>query len=274
VPVDVDVHKDPRVQRVLELHRERESEQAADRLRLVHNEERKPLYVASNLPLDITVDRVVTRQALVHEATGRRDNGRQGKGRRLYANRLVEAYGLSGGLLPLTPAVLVRLSADKSGVFNGLWTSEMAVRNDFGNTAVSAIGSLLAETAVLNPRLVSYRCEGQRRPSRALVSPHIPDGRAALQALLGRPVVAYEVEGDPVTPEPPDQPRPPAGPPTHPDPEPPAFRTEEQTMPHATDPPAAELAALEPQEAPLAPSEPSQAPVWRCQSPCSRPRPL
>ena len=230
VPVEVDVHPDPRVQRVLELHRERESEQAADRLRLIHNADRKVLYVACNLPLNLTVDRVVTRRALVHEATGRVDNGQEGKGRRIYGNRLVEAYRISGGVLPLSRAELVRLSADETSVFRGLWLSERVVRDDLAKMAVSAIRTLLAETAIFPPALVTYRLEGQRCPSRALVSPEIPDGRAALQALLGKPIVAYEVEDGP---EPPDAPRPP--PPAAPASEPAAPNDTEVSMPHPLD---------------------------------------
>lgn len=209
VPIEVDVHPDPRVQRMLELHRERESEQAADRLRLIRNPERKVLYVACNVPLNLTVDRVVTRRALVHEATGRVDNGQKGKGRRIYGNRLVEAYHLGKGILPLSRAELVRLSADETSVLKGFWQSERAARNDGIDMAVSAIRTLLAETATSHPLLVSYRLQGQGRPSKALISPEIPDGRAVLQALLGRPIVAYDVEDDPEPPEPPSAPRPP-----------------------------------------------------------------
>ncbi|WP_052215198.1 toprim domain-containing protein [Belnapia sp. F-4-1] len=219
VPVEVDVHPDPRVQRVLELHRERESEQAADRLRLIHNTRRKVLYVACNLPLNLTVDRVVTRRGLVHEATGRVDNGRTGKGRRIYGNRLVEAYRLSGGILPLSRHELSR-------VFKGLWPSERRAREDLGKMAVSAIQYLLAETAIYRPVLVAYKLEGQKCPSRALISPEIADGRAALQALLGRPIVAFEAQDD--DPEPPDAPQP--SPPAAPAPEPAELLPKETAM--------------------------------------------
>ncbi|MFC7695040.1 hypothetical protein ACFQY5_41230 [Paeniroseomonas aquatica] len=99
-PVEVDIHPDPRVQRVLELYRERESEQGGDRLRAIHNPEAKLLYVVCNLPLDMTVDRVITKAQFMHEATGAIDNGKVGKARRLNTSRLVEAFRLTGGLLP------------------------------------------------------------------------------------------------------------------------------------------------------------------------------
>ena len=206
IPVQVDVHPDQRVQRVLELHRERESEQAADRLRLIHNTQRKVLYVACSVPLNLTVDRVITRRALVHEATGQVDNGRTGKGRRIYGNRLVEAYRRSGGILLLSHRELSR-------VFNDLYPSERRSREDLGKSAVSSLRDLLAETALFRPVLMAYWLEGQRCPSKALISPKIADGWAALQALLGRPVVAFKVLAD--DPEPPPdapQPSPPADP--------------------------------------------------------------
>jgi hypothetical protein len=127
-PVRVDVHPDMRVQRVLELFRERESEQAIDRLRLIFNTERKTIYLASNLPLpDLVVDRTVTQPELIHEIAGRIDNGRTGTGRRTYANRLAEAWRRSGGALPLAHRELFRLYG---GGPDGLWPSEWAVQND------------------------------------------------------------------------------------------------------------------------------------------------
>jgi len=56
--VEVDVHPDPRVQRVLELKRERESLQAIDRIRLIHPDHMKDVYILCKVPLDIDVDRL------------------------------------------------------------------------------------------------------------------------------------------------------------------------------------------------------------------------
>jgi hypothetical protein len=108
VPVQIDVHPDPRVQRVVELFRERESEQAIDRLRLIFNKERKAVYVASNVPLpDLVVDRTVTHNELVREITGRTDNGRAGAGRRLYAS-LADLMLAAGGVVFGNPADAAR----------------------------------------------------------------------------------------------------------------------------------------------------------------------
>jgi hypothetical protein len=58
------VHPDHRVQRLVELMREAETLQAIDRLRMIRAETRKNAYILSNLPLPITVDKLVTLQEL------------------------------------------------------------------------------------------------------------------------------------------------------------------------------------------------------------------
>jgi hypothetical protein len=59
-PVNVAVHPEPRVQAVVEQSREAEMIQAVDRLRLIHNEKRKTVYILCNIPLDLPVDELVT----------------------------------------------------------------------------------------------------------------------------------------------------------------------------------------------------------------------
>jgi putative DNA primase/helicase len=61
----VAIHPDPDVQRLLEQVRECESAQALDRLRLVHAETPKNVFILSNLVLDVTVDRITTWSDLV-----------------------------------------------------------------------------------------------------------------------------------------------------------------------------------------------------------------
>jgi hypothetical protein len=56
----VSVHPDPRVQAIVEQVREAEMLQAIDRLRLIHSERRKAIYILCNIPLDIPVDELVT----------------------------------------------------------------------------------------------------------------------------------------------------------------------------------------------------------------------
>ncbi|MDA9982671.1 hypothetical protein N9H39_08040 [Gammaproteobacteria bacterium] len=65
VGVNVVVHPDPRVQRLLEHIREKESLQAIDRSRLVHSENIKRVILLSNLPLDLTVDELVSWKELM-----------------------------------------------------------------------------------------------------------------------------------------------------------------------------------------------------------------
>ncbi|MBI4377377.1 MAG: hypothetical protein HY549_13135 [Elusimicrobia bacterium] len=91
VGVEVDVHLDPRVQRILELKRERESAQAIDRVRLVHCETPKVVLILCNLPLDIDVDRLVSWRDLANGGC-----------------RLDQALKRNGWALPLVPSCLAR----------------------------------------------------------------------------------------------------------------------------------------------------------------------
>jgi hypothetical protein len=62
-PVNVSVHPDPRVQAVVEQGREAEMVQAIDRLRLIHNEKRKTVFILCNIPLDLPVDELARANA-------------------------------------------------------------------------------------------------------------------------------------------------------------------------------------------------------------------
>jgi hypothetical protein len=192
--VDVTVHPDNRVQSILELNRERESEQAADRLRLIHNPKRKTLYVACNVPLDLTVDRTVTWRELVHEVTGQIDNQKEGKGRRINGNRLTIAWERSGGVLPLSRGELVR-------IFKDLWGSERSTREDLERWRSWRREYSIAETATFHPVLARYRLKGQRCPTPVLVAVGGDEGRRLVEALVG-PLAAFEVV-EPPEPEPP-----------------------------------------------------------------------
>src|SRR5262249_3322605 len=56
----VKVHPDRRVQAVVEQIREAEMVQAIDRLRLIHTQREKTVYILCNIPLDLPVDQLVT----------------------------------------------------------------------------------------------------------------------------------------------------------------------------------------------------------------------
>lgn len=87
--VEVVRHPDPRVQAILEQLREGESQQAIDRLRLVHAATPKRVYLLSNIALDIDVDQVVTWDEMM--------NG---------GGRIEQAWNTLQGVMPLAPAWL------------------------------------------------------------------------------------------------------------------------------------------------------------------------
>lgn len=89
--IEADIHLDPRAQGVLELKRERESAQAIDRVRLVHAENPKTVFILSNLPLDISVDQLVSWRDLINGGC-----------------RLDQALKRNGWALPLVPSCLAR----------------------------------------------------------------------------------------------------------------------------------------------------------------------
>ncbi|MGH7101523.1 MAG: hypothetical protein ACREFJ_03920, partial [Acetobacteraceae bacterium] len=104
------LHPDARVQQVLELKREREAVQAIDRLRLVHAEKPKQVIILCNIPLDITVDHLVSRAEI-------RDEG----------SRIERAYRQSAGAVPLIPLVVVKRYPD-------LWKTEKAAEHDIARS--------------------------------------------------------------------------------------------------------------------------------------------
>jgi len=92
--VEVDVHPDARVQRVLELKRERETLQAIDRTRLVHAESIKGIYILCKLPLDIDVDRLASFTELLNLDGTRLERAyrRSERGLPLMADRLAAIW--------------------------------------------------------------------------------------------------------------------------------------------------------------------------------------
>ena len=93
----VPVLTDPRAQAViLEGIRERECEQAIDRLRLVHREVPGRVLVLCNIPLDLTIDRLTTWEAIMPSRWERTSD-------RLH------------GCVPISPSELARLAGDLWG---------------------------------------------------------------------------------------------------------------------------------------------------------------
>lgn len=107
VGISVVRHPDPRVQAILEQLREAESEQAIDRLRLIHATAAKVVYVLSNLPLDLDVDELLDWDVLMEGA------------------RLEQAFSQCPGVLPLAPAWLAQR-------FPHLWKTRAGAERDIG----------------------------------------------------------------------------------------------------------------------------------------------
>jgi hypothetical protein len=105
----VHVHADPRIQAILELHREHAMGQALDRLRLIHPDGDKRVLVASNVPIPgLIVDRVVSPDEMLEGGTP--------------IERALSA--MAGGVLPLVPAWLAKRLP---GIFPSLRTAEREV---------------------------------------------------------------------------------------------------------------------------------------------------
>lgn len=170
--VEVVRHPDPRVQAILEQLREGESQQAIDRLRLVHAPEPKRVYLLSNVVLDLDVNQVVTWDEMM--------NG---------GGRIEQAWNTLQGVMPLAPAWL-------AANFPLLWQTEDAAKADAAEWRKECRFTNIY--SISNPTLFQhqYRPTGartgrarQRNWSMCLtVQEDAADTRAALETLLGEPV--------------------------------------------------------------------------------------
>ncbi len=153
-------HPDEVVQRVLEQKREAEMLQAVDRLRLVHALHPKPVFVLSNLPLDLTVDELVTLEQLA----GPDD----------YLGQLLDHLG---GVVPLRAGLLHDRRPD-------LFPSEKAAEKWAAPYTPKPLISSIRQTGVKELRAKAI---GQRGPSdtRILVRGDHPAPRAAVEHHLG-----------------------------------------------------------------------------------------
>jgi hypothetical protein len=158
-PATVSVHPDARVQAVVEQAREAEMIQAIDRLRLIHNEKRKTVYVLCSIPLDIQVDELVTWKQLT--------------GDRRLSDAMAECDQRGWNALPLAAKELSRLFPD-------LWSTQKAAERWAAKNPPEAHIDLIRVWGVF----VEYKPNGQRRWSKALVR-HGADPRVALAAVLG-----------------------------------------------------------------------------------------
>jgi hypothetical protein len=139
----VSVHPDARVHAVVEQGREAEILQAIDRLRLIHSERRKTVFILCSVPLDIPVDELVTWKQLI--------------GDRRLSDALAECDARGWDALPLAPRQLSRLFPD-------LWDTEKAAERWIAKNPPEAYRDILRVWGVLN----GYRPPGQTRWSKAL----------------------------------------------------------------------------------------------------------
>jgi hypothetical protein len=160
--VNASVHPDPRVQAVVEQAREAEMVQAIDRLRLIHNEKRKTVYILCSIPLDIPVDELVTWKQLT--------------GDRRLSDALAECDERGCDALPLAARQLHRL-------FPKLWATKKAAERWLEKDPLKAYRGIVRVWGVLN----TYRPPGQTSWSKALVR-HGADPRAALAGVMGAAV--------------------------------------------------------------------------------------
>ena len=169
--VEVQAHADPRVQAVVEMKRENAMGQSVDRLRLIHRPPNRParVLVVSNLPIPgLVVDQLVTLDDMLEGGT-------------VWERSLARA----GGVLPLSPDWLSKKMAD---LFGSRATATRTVaageRCSFGNIGTYCQMSI-------------FRTAGQRCPSKVLIGPDVTDPRAALEQLLGVPVVDFRPMAEP-----------------------------------------------------------------------------
>jgi len=161
--VDVQIHPDRRAQLVVEQMRERQSIQAIDRIRLVHSEKKKRVYVLCNVPLPgIKPDRVVTWSEVVPK-------------------ELDQAIA-SKGVLPLGPTDAARGFPE---IFSSVDSAKWHLKE---NPAKFTSGTVAVQYQHSGPGMKSCR---------ALVSLEHPDLKAALESVVG-PVVYFEIENPPI----------------------------------------------------------------------------
>jgi hypothetical protein len=162
----VSMHPDPRVQAVVEQAREAEMLQATDRLRLIHTEKRKTVYILCSVPLDIQIDELVTWKQLT--------------GDRRLSEALAECDARGWDALPLAAKELARLFLD-------LWPTKKAAERWIAKNPPKAYRDIIRVWGVLN----TYRPPSQTSWSKALVR-HGADPQIALTTVLG--VAAEDIQ--------------------------------------------------------------------------------
>lgn len=171
--VMVQAHTDPRVNTVLHQLRECESEQAIDRLRLIHCKEPKKVFLVSDIPLDIDVRELRSFDEIMSGG-----------------NRLEIAWDRLGtGVLPLSGQWL-------SSNYSDLWPTEESARKGVGrdmNGMEAGQSSNGFSIRGLSGFTYEYRQPGQRNWSKCLSAhPSVEATYKALKTILGDGVLVRQ----------------------------------------------------------------------------------
>lgn len=169
-------HPDPRVQALVEQIRECETAQATDRLRLVHAEEPKEVFLLSNVPTAVVVDELRNWKEVI------------------FGSRIEQALAKYRGVLPLAPSWLALNCPD-------LWESEGAAKNDVTRLGQKDHSSNSIYIRKMSKLTYNYWLAGQTNPARALSTLPVHETQTALTKLLGVPVVLREGHKQPKLPK-------------------------------------------------------------------------
>jgi len=143
--VETRAFSDDRIETLHQQLREAESIQAIARLRLVHNKQRKRVFILSNVPLELPIDQLVKFSDLMPDR--------------------LEYEFLKVGNIPLTSLGLLKLRPDLTG-------SEDAARKMLERSAMSDVGRLKALPSLQRNGLIvvefNAKNNGRRRTHRHL----------------------------------------------------------------------------------------------------------
>lgn len=172
----IHIHIDPFVQKILEQIREREIEQAIDRLRLIHNGKTKRVYLLTSIVIDVTITDSKSWSELLH--TTKIDQAIQ------YVLKKAKAFPLGDrDIFAVSPS--------------NLWSTQNATGSYISrHGGIKWVISLIIYYMGTDPLLVvKYRIAGQRgKDSLALVSETEQDLKNALERILGIEISKVEID--------------------------------------------------------------------------------
>lgn len=170
----VRIHVDPLAQAVLEQIREQEITQAIDRLRLINDDEAKIIYLLTSVPVDTTVDKLLLWEELSHNS--KMDVAIQ--------HSLKKAKAFPLGDRDILLAAPTRL-----------WSTQDAIGSYITrHGGLKWVVSLIRYYIPNDPLLVAeYRCGKRGKWSHAIISGSESDPQAALEKVLGKPVLKFRI---------------------------------------------------------------------------------